>query len=412
MAAVTGNAQGDAIRRAAVPLLGGSGDYDALLDLIGDARFVLLGEASHGTHEFYNERARITRRLIGEKGFNAVAVEADWPDAYEVNRFVRAAGDGMSAVDSLAGFRRFPQWMWRNADVLDFITDLREHNDNVPDKETKVGFYGLDLYNLGASIGAVIGYLDRVDPEAARRARDRYACLEQFSEDPQRYGYATFLGANEPCEDEAVAQLVELLRRAGDYAHRDGQVAEDEYFFAEQNARLVVNAEEYYRAMFRGRDDSWNLRDTHMAETLDALVGHLERQGVRGKVAVWAHNSHLGDARATEMGERGELNVGQLVRERYGRDSVVLGFSTFAGTLTADTDCGAETELNRVTAALAGRDERRPVTGPARSDRRGSAGRLHECPRRPSPRPSRAPARPACRPAASRGWSPRAARRS
>ncbi len=324
------------------------------MDSIGDARVVLLGEASHGTHEFYNERARITRRLITEKGFSAVAVEADWPDAYAVNRYVRAVGDGTSAIDSLSGFQRFPHWMWRNADVLDFVTYLREHNDSVSQDTTKVGFYGLDLYSLGASIEAVIDYLDKVDPDAARRARDRYACLEQFGQDPQQYGYAAYLGASEPCEEEAVAQLVEMHRRASEYASRDGQVAEEEFFQAEQNARLVKNAEEYYRSMFRGRDTSWNLRDTHMAETLDALVNHLSRHGQRAKVVVWEHNSHLGDARATEMGERGELNVGQLVRERYGREAFLVGFSTYQGTVTAASDWGGDAERKRVRPALAG----------------------------------------------------------
>ena len=344
----------DTLRGAARPITGASSDYDALMALIGDARVVLLGEASHGTHEFYNERARITRRLILEKGFHAVAVEADWPDAYEVNRYVRGIGDGVSALDALAGFSRFPHWMWRNADVLDFVTWLREHNENLPQQDTKVGFYGLDLYSLGASIEAVIGYLDKVDPEAARRARDRYACLEQFGQDPQKYGYAAYLGASEPCEDEAVAQLVEMHRRAGEYANRDGQVAEEEFFQAQQNARLVKNAEEYYRSMFRGRDTSWNLRDTHMAETLDALIAHLSRHGQPAKVVVWEHNSHLGDARATEMGERGELNVGQLVRERHNRGAYLVGFSTYHGTVTAASDWGGDAERKRVRPALAG----------------------------------------------------------
>ena len=341
------------LRQLACPLTGASSDYDALITLIGDARVVLLGEASHGTHEFYSERARITRRLITEKGFNAVAVEADWPDAYRVNRYVQGIGDAPTALDALGGFSRFPHWMWRNTDVLDFVSWLREHNDSVPQRETKVGFYGLDLYSLGASIEAVITYLDKVDPEAARRARDRYSCLEQFGEDPQKYGYAAYLGASEPCEDEAVAQLVEMYRRAGEYANRDGQVAEEEFFQAQQNARLVKNAEEYYRSMFRGRDTSWNLRDTHMAETLDALVAHLSRHGQPAKVVVWEHNSHLGDARATEMGERGELNVGQLARERYGREAFLVGFSTYHGTVTAASDWGGDAERKRVRPALA-----------------------------------------------------------
>jgi erythromycin esterase-like protein len=322
--------------------------------LIGDARFVLLGEASHGTHEFYRERAQITKRLIKEKGFTAVAAEADWPDAYRVNRYVRGRGEDAEAVDALAGFKRFPTWMWRNADVLDFVGWLRAYNDALPAAAAKVGFYGLDLYSLHASVGAVLDYLDRVDPEAARRARYRYSCFDHFGEDTQAYGYAAGFGLTESCEGEVVSQLVELRRRAAEYASRDGRVAEDEFFTAEQNARLVKNAEEYYRSMFRGRVSSWNLRDRHMAETLHALAAHLERQGAgAAKVAVWEHNSHLGDARATQMGEHGEWNVGQLVREKYGGESVLVGFSTYAGTVTAARDWDAPAERKRVRPALA-----------------------------------------------------------
>ena len=280
----------DQLRSAAVPLTGSRADYDRLLDAIGDCRFVLLGEASHGTHEFYRERAEITKRLITEKGFHAVAVEADWPDAYRVNRFVRGAADDAEAVDALGDFRRFPAWMWRNADVLDFVGWLRDHNeqDNHVHGE-RTGFYGIDLYSLHASMDAVLEYLDKVDPEAAKRARHRYSCFDHFGEDPQAYGYAAAAGV-ESCEAEVVAQLVELRRRAEEYARRDGRVAEDEFFFAEQNARLAKNAESYYRAMFRGRVSSWNLRDRHMAETLDALDRHISKRAGRAKIVVWAHN--------------------------------------------------------------------------------------------------------------------------
>jgi erythromycin esterase-like protein len=343
----------NAVREAAHPLTGGARDYDPLIGLVGGARFVLLGEASHGTHEFYRERAQITKRLIKEKGFAAVAVEADWPDAHRVNRYVRGRGEDAGAADALAGFKRFPQWMWRNADVLDFVGWLREHNDALPSGAAKVGFYGLDLYSLHASIESVLGYLDKIDPEAARAARRRYSCFDHFGEDTQAYGYAAGFGLTESCEDEVVGQLVELRRRAAEYASRDGRVAEDEFFTAEQNARLVKNAEEYYRSMFRGRVSSWNLRDRHMAETLHALAAHLERRGAgAAKVVVWEHNSHLGDARATQMGEAGEWNVGQLVREKYGDDSVLVGFSTYAGTVTASSDWDAPAERKRVRPAL------------------------------------------------------------
>ncbi len=225
------------LRSAIVPLTGGSRDYDGLLDRVGDARFVLLGEASHGSHEFYVERARITRRLIEEKGFTAVAVEADWPDAYRVNRYVRGSGEDADGVSALADFHRFPMWMWRNADVLDFVEWLFEHNAQLTRSQEKTGFYGLDLYSLHASIQAVVGYLDKVDPNAARQARERYSCFDHVGRDSQAYGLAASLDVHESCEQEVVAQLVELQRRAAEYARRDGRIAEDEFFYAEQNAR-------------------------------------------------------------------------------------------------------------------------------------------------------------------------------
>jgi erythromycin esterase-like protein/predicted phosphoribosyltransferase len=342
------------IRNAVHPVDADAGRYDPLLKLIGDARFVLLGEASHGTHEFYQERAEITKRLIREKGFTAVAVEADWPDAYRVNCFVRGANADATADAALGDFRRFPQWMWRNEVVRDFVDWLRLHNDEQTAASRKTGFYGLDLYSLHASIEAVITYLDAVDPEAAARARRRYSCFDHFGDDAQLYGYATSLGAAEPCEDEVVTQLLELQRRAAELASRDGRIAEDNLFHAEQNARLARNAEAYYRSMFRGRVSSWNLRDRHMAETLEELVAHLERRGGRTKVVVWAHNSHLGDARATQMGGEGELNLGQLVRERHGDDSRLIGFSTYAGTVTAASEWGGPAERKRVRPGLPG----------------------------------------------------------
>lgn len=342
------------LRGVAQRLDGAPADYDPLMELIGDAHFVLIGEASHGTHEFYQVRAEITRRLITEKGFTAVAVEADWPDAYRVNRYVRGAGDDATADEALEGFKRFPTWMWRNSVVLDFIGWLRGHNDSVSTAALKTGFYGLDLYSLHTSMAAVLAYLSKVDPQAAQRARYRYSCFDHFGEDTQAYGYAASYDLSASCEEEALGQLVELRQRAAAYASRDGRVADDEFFFAEQNARLVKNAEEYYRSMFRGRVDSWNKRDTHMAETLAALVAHLGRQGQKAKIAVWEHNSHLGDARATETGEGGELNVGQLVRERYGRDAVLIGFTTDHGTVTAATDWDTPAQRKRVRPALAG----------------------------------------------------------
>lgn len=334
------------------PLRGSEHDYDALLRQLGRARFVLLGEASHGSHEFYRERASITRRLIVEHGFDAVAAEADWPDAYRVNRYVRGLGEDRDGNAALADFRRFPTWMWRNTDVLGFIDWLRQHNTGA---ERAAGFYGLDLYSLHASIDAVLGYLDRVDPAAASRARERYGCFDRYGEDAQKYGYATGLELAESCEDDVVGQLIELRRRAADYRHdRDGEDAADAFFFAEQNARLIANAEQYYRTMFRGRVSSWNLRDRHMMDTLAALAAHLSRGGRPAKIVVWAHNSHLGDARATEMGRMGELNLGQLVREAWPDDGLLVGLSTYSGTVTAASNWDAPAERKRVRPGLAG----------------------------------------------------------
>jgi len=326
-----------------------------LLALIGNARFVLIGEASHGTHEFYATRAAITRRLIAEKGFNAVAVEADWPDAYRVNRFVRGIGNDAEAVDALGDFKRFPTWMWRNADVLDFIGWLREFNEKIEADHQKTGFYGLDLYSLYTSIEKVIDYLDKVDPDAARRARHRYGCFEHYGEDTQAYGYAATFGLTESCEKEVISQLVDFRRQASAYASRDGHIPPDEAFFAEQNARLILNAERYYRSMFSGRASSWNLRDQHMAETLTTLADHVQRRaGRESKIVVWEHNSHLGDARATEMNKQGELNVGQLVRERYGEAARLIGFTTYTGSVTAASEWDAPAERKKVRPAMEG----------------------------------------------------------
>ena len=286
-----------ATQQSAHPILGLRHDYDGLLDLIGDRRVVLIGEASHGTHEFYRERARITRRLIDEFGFNAVAVEADWPDAYRVNRYVMGQSSDPDAEAALSDFRRFPAWMWRNQDVLDFVEWLRVRNAAHGHPATKARFYGLDLYSLQASIEAVIGYLDKVDPAEAGNARARYACFDHVGAEGQAYGHALAFEGAIPCEDEVVAQLLELRRRAEAYLRRDGWIAEDELFFAEQNAVLVRDAEEYYQQMYRAEVSSWNLRDRHMANTLDALVEHVESQVGHAKVVVWEHNSHVGDAR-------------------------------------------------------------------------------------------------------------------
>jgi len=345
----------DEITHAAISLRPNeASDVDELLRSIGNARFVLIGEASHGTHEFYRERAEITKRLIAEYGFSAVAVEADFPDAYRINSYVRGFGNDQSAIESLGGFKRFPAWMWRNADVLDFVGWLCAYNDDLSSDREKVGFYGLDLYSLHTSIEAVLGYLEKIDPEGAARARERYSCFEHFGEDTQSYGYATAFGIAESCENEVVGQLTELNRRATELANRDGRVAADEFFMAEQNARLVKNAEQYYRTMYRSDVSSWNLRDQHMVETLQSLDRHLSVGRKSAKIVVWEHNSHLGDARATDMARRGEWNVGQLVRERYPDESFLIGFTTYNGTVTAAHDWGDSPKRYRVRNALDG----------------------------------------------------------
>lgn len=328
---------------------------DALLDVVDGARFVLLGEASHGTEEFYEERDRITRRLISERGFHAIAVEADWPDAHRVNQWVRAVGSDASPTQSLRDFRRFPAWMWRNTAVVRLISWLRDWNDRSADPaRVKAGFYGLDLYSLHASAEAVVRYLERVDPPAARRARERYeACFGHSGSWP-----GTSLGLTLDCERDVVAQLVELQNRRAEYLHPDGAAEEDAFFFAEQNARLVRNAQEYYRTTTFSDVSSWNVRDRHMADTADALAAFLDERFGRSRIVIWAHNSHLGDARNTAMASRGEWNVGQLLRERHGNDVVCIGFTTHTGTVTAASQWGGPAERKRVRPSLAGSYER------------------------------------------------------
>jgi erythromycin esterase-like protein len=337
-----------AIAAEAHAITGAGGDYDGLLDLIGSRRLVLIGEASHGTHDFYRERARITRRLVDEFGFNAVAVEGDFPDAYRVNRYVMGLSADVDAEHALRDFRRFPAWMWRNTDVVEFVEWARARNDAHRHPATRVRFVGLDLYSLRASMEAVVAYLDQIDPAEAQRARQRYSCFDHFGVEGQAYGYALAFEAAVPCENEVVAQLIELRRRSEAYLRRDGWIAEDELFFAEQNALLVRDAEEYYQQMYRAELSSWNLRDRHMANTLDALVDHLDQQFGHAKVVVWEHNSHVGDARATAMGARGELTVGQLARQRHRDDVVLIGFTTFDGRVTAASEWGSHAERKHV----------------------------------------------------------------
>jgi erythromycin esterase-like protein/protein-L-isoaspartate O-methyltransferase len=307
-------------------------------DRFAGARVVLLGEASHGTSEFYQARAAITRRLVERHGFTIVAWEADWPDAASVNRYVR----GQAAADSgHPPFRRFPTWMWRNREVQAFIEGLRAHNTPLP-PERQAGIYGLDLYNLSASIDAVLGYLDRVDPDAARVARERYGCLTPWAHEPQAYGRMALTRGYAACEAGVIQTLTDLWRQEEAYSAQDGEAFLD----AAASARLVQDAEAYYRSMYYGAAESWNLRDTHMFETLKHL---LRAKGPDAKAVVWAHNSHIGDARQTEMGEaREELNLGQLCRQGFGADAALIGFGTHAGTVACASDWDAPMEVKPV----------------------------------------------------------------
>ncbi|MEH6663939.1 MAG: protein-L-isoaspartate(D-aspartate) O-methyltransferase [Brevundimonas sp.] len=311
--------------------------FGRLFDRFAGARVVLLGEASHGTSEFYQARAAITRRLIERHGFNIVAVEADWPDASAIDRHVR----GRPAREAEAPFQRFPTWMWRNTDVDAFVRWLRTWNKGRSEDE-RAGFYGLDLYNLSGSIAAVLDYLDRVDPDAAAVARERYGCLTPWAAEPQAYGRMALTSGYAQCEAGVVKVLGDLLDKQLEYAVRDP----DCFLDAAGNARLVQNAEAYYRAMYYSGPDSWNLRDTHMFETLCAV---LEARGPRSKAVVWAHNSHIGDASKTEMGQvRDELNIGQLCRERFGADAALIGFGTHTGTVACASDWDGPMEVKRI----------------------------------------------------------------
>jgi erythromycin esterase-like protein len=342
----------DAIRSTAIRLDGADHDYDALLDHIGSRAFVLLGEATHGTAEFYRMRADITRRLIVEHGFDAVAVEADWPDAHRLNRYVRGDGGDTAAVQAFGDFRRFPTWMWRNAEVLHFIGWLGTHNAQAASGRP-VGFYGLDMYSLYRSAEQVIAYLEEVDQEQAAIARREYAALDHVR-NPQHYGYEAALGLRPDCREAVRQRLIDLSKRAPEYLTHDGRAAADALFVAQMNAHVVMSAEAYYREMFGRRADSWNLRDEHMTRTLFALRDHLHSQGRQGRIVIWAHNSHLGDARATQMAQAGEWNVGQLVREKVGpEDAFLVGFTTYTGTVTAAHEWDGPAERQAIRPARA-----------------------------------------------------------
>jgi protein-L-isoaspartate(D-aspartate) O-methyltransferase len=310
---------------------------DPLLKRIGKARVVLIGEASHGTSEFYRMRALITRRLIEEKNFNIVAAEADWPDAARIDHYVRHRDTPPS---EWTAFARFPTWMWRNSEVRDFIDWLHEHNKALPYND-RTGFYGLDLYSLYNSARAVVDYLEEVDPDLAIVARRRYGCLSPWEADPAAYGHAALTGAYRNCEQDVVRMLAELHKKHLEYAYHDGE----RFLDAAQNAQLVADAERYYRVMYYGSRASWNLRDSHM---FDTLLNVMTFHGESAKAVVWAHNSHVGDASATEMSARGEHNIGQLCRKKFGEESYSIGFGTDHGTVAAASNWDGPMEVMQV----------------------------------------------------------------
>lgn len=339
----------ESIRRVARPLKTAA-DLDPLMEAIGDARYVLLGEASHGTHEFYTWRAELSRRLIREKQFSFIGVEGDWPDCYRVNRFVKGMPDsGADATEVLHAFDRWPTWMWANREVVGLAQWLHEHNRRLP-AERQVGFYGLDVYSLWESMSAVLQYLERIDPNFARDARRAYTCFEPYHEDAQEYARATAIVPTS-CEDQAVAVLQALRSKAAEY-REDGPEA---YFNAEQNALVARGAELYYRTMVRGGPTSWNVRDHHMVDTLDRLMAHHATRASGAKAIVWEHNTHVGDARFTDMARAGMVNVGQLVRQGHEADGVVIvGFGTHHGSVIAGDEWGEPMERMRVPDARGG----------------------------------------------------------
>ncbi len=314
-------------------------NLDNLLERIGDSRVVLLGEASHGTAEFYDMRARITKELIEKKGFTIVTAEADWPDAAHINRYIQ--GQQQKSALQNKPFSRFPTWMWANQSMLEFTHWLHDYNNKTKSSEQKVGFYGLDLYSLYGSIDSVLDYLQKVDPKMVKTARERYGCLMPWSDEPSLYGGAVITQKHEGCETEVLKNLQDLLKKRLEYS----AAHEEQFFDAEQNAKLIVDAERYYRTMYYAEDNSWNQRDQHMMKVLQAV---LDFKGPKSKAVVWAHNSHIGDARATQMSARGELNIGQLARQKYGEKVYNIGFGTDHGTVAAASDWGGPMEIKQV----------------------------------------------------------------
>jgi erythromycin esterase-like protein len=343
-----------AVRNAARPF-SSEADLQPVVDMARNASFVLIGEASHGTHEFYATRAALTRQLIDQLGFNAVVVEGDWPDAYRVNQFVRRTGADRTAEQGLSSFNKFPEWMWRNTVVRDFAAWMREQNRAA---QVPAGFYGMDVYSLFRSRDAVLAWLREVDPAEADRAGQRYASLNNFGDDPQSYGSAVATGRVQSARAGVVQQFEAIQRITAPLRSSPDQRVADAAFNAEQNARVVMNSEEYFREMYNPFVNGWNLRDKHMADTIDALADYLRRRDGYARIAVWAHNSHVGDARETDSAARGEWNIGQLIRERHPGDALLVGFTTHTGTVMATTNWGDPGVVKQVQPSLSGSVER------------------------------------------------------
>jgi erythromycin esterase-like protein len=334
------------------PIEGRSTDYDTVLKCISEAELVLIGESTHGTHEFYQIRAEITKRLICEQGFNAVAIEGDWPDTYRINRYVKNDPTIQTGIDAVRDFIRFPTWMWRNQVVVDFIEWLHHYNANIAEPQ-KIGFYGIDLYSLNTSVKVVLDYLQQTDVNAAARAQQRYACFDPFKHELQSYGYAAMFGRAKSCEEAVTAQLIDLDACADIFLKNGDKRATEEFFNVKQNAYLIKSAEKYYRSMFSSHVCSWNVRDTYMAETIDHLIHSLtNRLQQPAKIIIWAHNSHIGDASATESGHQGQINIGQLIKQTYGNKAALIGFLTHSGTVTAASHWDGVAERKSVRPAL------------------------------------------------------------
>ena len=319
-------------------------DFEKLIEVLKNHKIIMLGESTHGTHEFYKARIELTKELIKNHKITAITLEGDWPSVYKINKYVQGSSPKDTAFSSLSSIDQFPLWMWRNKDFLEFVIWLYEHNTQLEQKN-RIGIFGLDLYSLHKSALEVIKYLEKVDPKESELAKQRYNCFDKFGFDMQNYGYLTTQNLAPDCQKEIVEQLVSLQEKSHEYLKDDGFVKQEELFCAEQNSIVVKNAETYYKSLFFGGSNiSWNIRDSHMMNTLKFLYDHQKNQAKDPKIIVWAHNSHIGDCRATQFADDGQINIGQLAREYFGNKVFLLGFMTYQGTVSAASEWGAQVE--------------------------------------------------------------------